>query len=179
MDVPAAIRDFDSNEDLVLIPDPIAQWLDWEEQANLVGFRTDTAPVEVALSEIDRAELEVHILPGAPSEIVDRFIRGDKVLCARHPLNQDAQVAWTSTPVDARWSARFTSSRTLAMYGSESGDALFSLKLATDHPHPQFFQPEKTKLREEAISAVYWADLLASVDAKIGPLEGVQPGRAE
>lgn len=174
MDVPAAIRDFDSNEDLVLIPDPIAQWLDWEEQANLVGFRTDTAPVEVALSEIDRAELEVHILPGAPSEIVDRFIRGDKVLCARHPLNQDARVAWTSTPVDARWSARFTSSRTLAMYGSESGDALFSLKLATDHPHPQFFQPEKTKLREEAISAVYWADLLASVDAKIGPLEGVQ-----
>jgi hypothetical protein len=174
MDQPSAIRNFDPDDELVLLPDPVAQWLDWEEQANLIGFRADTRPVEVELSEIDREELEVHVLPGAPDEIVERFLRGDRVLCARHPLNQDPSVAWNHTPVAARWSARFTSSRTLAMHGAESGDWLFSLKLATDHPHPSFFQPEKTKLREEAVGAVDWAKELARIDARLGPLVGVQ-----
>ncbi len=174
MDLPTAVRDFDPDDELVLLPDPVEQWLDWEEQANLIGFRTDTRPVEVELSLIDREELEIFVLPGAPDEIVSRFLRGDRVLCGRHPLNQDAQVAWSATPVDARWSARFTSSRTLAMHGEESGSALFSLKLATDHPHPNFHQPEKTKLREEAIDAVNWVKKLAEIDQKVGPLVGVQ-----
>lgn len=174
MDTPAAIRDFDPDRDLVLLPDPIEQWLDWEQQANLIGFRTDTHPVDVLLSEIDRNDLEIHVLPGAPPDIIERFVRDDRVLCARHPLNQDASIAWTTTPVDERWSARFTSSRTLAMYGAESGDSLFSLKLATDHPHPNFFQPEKTKLREEAVSAVDWVHQLVRIDALLGPLAGVE-----
>jgi hypothetical protein len=174
MTTPFSIRNFDPDDELVLLPDPVEQWLDWEEQANLIGFRTDTRPVRVELSRIDAAELEIHVLPGAPVEIVDRFIRDGRVLCGRHPLNQDPLVAWTQTPVDESWSARFTSSRTLAMHGEESGSALFSLKLATDHPHPSFHQPEKTKLREEAISAVDWVKQLARVDAAIGPLAGVQ-----
>jgi len=174
MGISDSIRDFDPEAELVLDPDPVAQWLDWEEQANLVGFRTDTRPVEVELSRIDRARLEIHVLPGAPAAIVERFVRDAGVLCARHPLNRDPQVAWTTTPVDARWSARFTSSRTLAMYGAESGESLFSLKLATDHPHPNFHQPEKTKLREEALGAVEWMEQLLRVDAQIGPLVGVR-----
>jgi hypothetical protein len=173
LDLPAAIRDFDPDEDLVLLPDAVEQWLDWEQQANLIGFRTDTRPVEVELSEIDRDELEIYVLPGAPPEIVDRFLRGDKIRCARHPLNQDPSVAWSATPVDARWSARFTSSRTLAMFGIESGEALFSLKLATDHPHPAFHQPEKTKLREEAIGAVDWIRVMARIDTQLGPITGL------
>jgi hypothetical protein len=174
VDIPAAIRDFDPESELVLLCDPVEQWLDWEEQANLIGFRTGTHPVEVELSEIDRDELEVHVLPGAPPEIMERFLRGGKILCARHPLNRDALVAWSGTPVHARWSARFTSSRTLAMHGTESGEALFSLKLATDHPHPNFYQPEKTKLREEAAAAVGWVEQLARIDGQLGPLDGVQ-----
>ena len=171
--LPAAIRDFDPEAELVLLPDPVEQWLDWEEQANLIGFRTDTRPVEVELSLVDVEELEVYVLPGAPEEIVARFIKPGHVLCGRHPLNQDPLVAWSATPVSARWSARFTSSRTLAMHGEESGSALFSLKLATDHPHPNFLQPEKTKLREEALGAVEWLKKLAAIDQMIGPLEGV------
>lgn len=60
------------------------------------------------------------------------------------------------------------------MHGEESGSALFSLKLATDHPHPKFHQPEKTKLREEAVDAVDWVKKLAQIDARIGALVGVQ-----
>lgn len=174
MEIPTAIRDFNPEAELSLLPDPVEQWLDWEEQANLIGFRADTRPVEVELSEIDRDQLEIFVLPGAPEEIVARFIRANKVLCARHPLNKDELVAWSTTPVDARWSARFTSSRTLAMHGPESGEPLFSLKLATDHPHPNFHQPEKTKLREEAISTVDWVRQLARIDGQLGPLVGVK-----
>ena len=104
-------RVFDPEEAFRLLADPVQQWLDWEEQANLVGFRATTVPVRVELSAIPRDELELHVLPGAPREIVDRFLRGDRVLCARHPLNQDPGVAWQTTPVAERWSARFTSSR--------------------------------------------------------------------
>ena len=57
--------------------------------------------------------------------------------------------------------------------GRDSGDALFSLKLATDHPHPDFRQPEKTKLRAEAFDAVGWAWVLARIDQLLGPIEGV------
>ena len=153
--------------------DPVAQWLDWEQQANLVGFRTSTLPVDVDVVSVPREEVEVHVLPGAPDVIVERFLRGDRVFFPRHPLNRDASVAWFDAPVSERWSARFTSSRTLALPGPESGAALSSLKLATDHPHPDFHQPEKTKLREEAMDAVAWVRTLRRIDRLLEPLRDV------
>lgn len=162
------IRTFDVDEPLLLLDDPVSQWLDWEQQANLLGFRTSTSPVEVEVVSVPRDAVDVHVLPHAPEAIVKRFLRGDHVLFPRHPLNRDPSVAWFDAPVRERWTARFTSSRTLALPGPESGAALFSLKLATDHPHPDFLQPEKTKLREEAEGAVEWVDLIARVDARLG-----------
>lgn len=167
------MRRFDPDEPLALLADPVEQWLDWEQQANLIGFRTRTEPVEVEVARVPRAETEVYVLPNAPPEILERFLHDDAVSFPRHPLNRDATVAFFDAPVAERWQARFTSSRTLAFPGAESGEALFSLKLATDHPHPDFHQPEKTKLREEALGAVEWVDRLARIDAQLGPLTGV------
>jgi hypothetical protein len=164
---------FDPAEPIEPSPDPVAQWLDWEEQANLIGFRTSTEPVEVEVVLVPRDRVEVHVLPGAPAVIVDRFLRGDRVCFPRHPLNTDPTVAWFDAPADERWTARFTSSRTLALPGPESGSALASLKLATDHPHPDFHQPEKTKLREEALGAIGWALTLARIDRLLEPLSDV------
>ncbi len=163
-------RDFDLDAPLDLLDDKVAQWLDWEEQANLVGFRTSIQPVEVEVVSVPRDALEVWVLPGAPEAVLERFLEECSVNFPRHPLNQDENVAWFDAPVTERWSGRFTASRTLAMPGAESGDALFSLKLATDHPHPDFHQPEKTKLREEAVGAVEWVNLVDRVDALLPPL---------
>ena len=154
-------------------PDRVAQWLDWEEQANLIGFRTSTAPVQVDVVSVPLDEVEVHILPRAPAALLDLFLRGDRVLFPRHPLNRDPTVAWFDAPVHEWWLARFTSSRTLAFPGEESGEALFSLKLATDHPHPDFHQPEKTRLREEATDAIGWVRVIARIDRQLAPLEGI------
>ena len=151
--------------------DPVAQWLDWEQQANLVGFRTSTTPVQIDVVAVPRSAVETHVLPGAPDDVLDLFLRGDQVLVPRHPLNRDPSVAFSDAPVAERWTARFTSSRTLAFPGRDSGDALFSVKLATDHPHPSFRQPEKTKLRHEAIDAIGWAWVISRVDGLLGPLE--------
>jgi hypothetical protein len=164
---------FDFREPLRIDPDPVAQWLDWEEQANLVGFRTGTEPVEVSVVRVPREGVEVHILPGAAPQIVDRFLSGDHVCFPRHPLNTDPSVAWFDAPASERWTARFTASRTLALPGRESGAVLTSLKLATDHPHPDFHQPEKTKLREEAIGAVEWVRVIARADRLLEPLAEV------
>jgi hypothetical protein len=164
-------RIYDVRARLEPMADRVAQWLDWEQQANLVGFRTSTRPVEVDVVLVPRDALEVYVLPGGPPEIVNRFLDGSSVRFPRHPLNRDPSVAWFDAPVAERWSARFTASRTLAMLGPESGDALFSLKLSTDHPHPDFHQPEKTKLREEALDAVVWVGLVERVDALLPPLE--------
>src|SRR5881296_2362746 len=173
LDPPQVLAPSLNREPLEVDPDPVEQWLDWEQQANLVGFRTNTAPVQVDVVAVPRTEVEVHVQPGAPAEVVDLFLRGDRVLVPRHPLNRDPTVAFSNEPVAERWTARFTSSRTLAFPGRDSGDALFSLKLATDHPHPDFRQPEKAKLRAEAIDAVGWARVLARIDELLGPIEGV------
>lgn len=170
---PSGAPSFDPDEPLRTDPDPVVQWLDWEQQANLVGFRASTHPVEIDVVSVPREEVEVHVLPGAPEPVVSRFVRGDRVCFPRHPLNTDASLAWFDAPVSERWTARFTSSRTLALPGPETGAELFSLKLATDHPHPDFYQPEKTKLREEALGAVAWVRTLARIDRLLEPLEEV------
>ena len=59
------------------------------------------------------------------------------------------------------------------MYAPDSGSALFSLKLATYHPHPDFHQPEKTRLREEALDAIEWVQVLARIDRLLLPLDDV------
>jgi len=173
VDTTDAPRRYDASAPLVLDPDPVAQWLDWEEQANLIGFRTSTRPIEIDVVLVPRAALEVHILPEAPEAIVSRFLRGPHVCFPRHPLNRDPNVAFFDSPVAERWTARFTSSRTLALPGPESGAALSSLKLATDRPHPDFHQPEKVRLSGEAIGAVDWVRVLKRVDPLLEPLTEV------
>jgi hypothetical protein len=127
------------------------------------------------VAAVPRRDVRVYVLPGARREIVDRFVRRDHVLFAKHPLNRDPSVAFFDAPVVERWRARFTSSRTLAFPGSESGEALFSLKLATDHPHPHFHQPEKTKLRDEGLGVVEWTRLRTRIDHLLPPLRGLLP----
>jgi hypothetical protein len=74
-------------------PDAVAQWLDWEAQANLRGFRISTAPVQVDVVAVPCSDVEVHVLPGAPREVLDLFLRGDRVMIPRHPLNRDPTAA--------------------------------------------------------------------------------------
>jgi hypothetical protein len=149
-------------------PDPIEQWLRWEEQANLPGFRTSLLPVDLAVAAIPAERLEVHLADAAPRELERRFFRRGLVLYPKHPLNTDPSVAYFDAPAAETWQARFTSSRTLVVTGAP-GSALCSVKLPTDHPHHDFLQPEKTKLREEADDALRWTALFERVDAAIGP----------
>jgi len=157
-----------SSPPLDVDPDPIEQWLRWEEQANLPGFRTSLLPVDVAVAAIPAERLEVHLADAAPRELERRFFRRGLVLYPKHPLNTDPSVAYFDAPAAETWQARFTSSRTLVVTGAP-GSTLCSVKLPTDHPHHDFLQPEKTKLREEADDALRWTALFERVDAAIGP----------
>jgi hypothetical protein len=148
-------------------PDPIEQWLRWEEQANLLGFRTSTEPVELAVAEVPRSRVGVETGPRTPAPIAARFLLGDRVRYPKHPLNRDASVAFHDEPEQGRWLARYTSSRTLVVVDGEAG-ARFSIKASTDHPHPDFVQPEKTRLREEAEDAMRFARRIDAVDARLG-----------
>jgi hypothetical protein len=148
-------------------PDPIEQWLRWEEQANLLGFRTSTEPVELAVAEVPRSRVGVETGARTPAPIAARFLLGDRVRYPKHPLNRDASVAFHDEPEQGRWLARYTSSRTLVVVDGEAG-ARFSIKASTDHPHPDFVQPEKTRLREEAEDAMRFARRIDAVDARLG-----------
>jgi hypothetical protein len=149
-------------------PDPIEQWLRWEEQANLPGFRTSMLPFDLSVAAISAERLEVHLADAAPRELERRFFRRGLVLYPKHPLNTDPSVAYFDAPAIETWQARFTSSRTLVVTGAP-GSALCAVKLPTDHPHHDFLQPEKTKLREEAADALRWTALFERVDTAIGP----------
>jgi hypothetical protein len=153
-------------------PDPIEQWLRWEEQANLLGFRTSTLPVELPVAAIPAERLDVQLADAAPRELERRFFRRGLVLYPKHPLNTDASVAYFDEPAFETWHARFTSSRTLVLAGA-AASPLCSVKLPTDHPHHDFLQPEKTKLREEAGDALRYTAHFERVDARIGPDPGL------
>jgi len=152
---------------LALLDDPIEQWLLWEEQANLHGFRTSTEPVPIDVAMVPRSAVQVRIATWPPAEILERFVRHDHVLFPRHPLNRDRSVKFSDVPAAERWTCRYTSSRTLVVVEPRER-ALFSLKLATDRPHPDFHQPEKTRMREEVNDALVWVDLMARVDGMLG-----------
>jgi hypothetical protein len=152
---------------LSLLDDPIEQWLLWEEQANLHGFRTSTEPVPIEVAAVPRSAVQVRIPSWPPAEILERFVRHDHVLFPRHPLNRDRSVKFSELPATERWLCRYTSSRTLVVVEPRQ-QALFSVKLATDRPHPDFHQPEKTKMREEVNDALVWVDLMARVDGMLG-----------
>jgi hypothetical protein len=145
--------------------DPVEQWLRWEQHANLIGFRVSPRAVQLELASVPRSAVDVRMPGGEDHPIVARFVRGERVLIPRHPLNCDPSVAFFAEPCAERWLARYTSSRTLAV----PGDPLFSVKLPTDHPHPDFVQPEKARVREEAIDALHWMQLLDRVDALLPP----------
>ncbi len=145
---------------------PIEQWLHWEERANLVGFRVATAPIDVAVAAIPAERVSVLVAARAPREIVRRFLRDGRVLWPKHPLNRDTSVAFHAEPAVETWQARYTSSRTLAV--PVAGAPLFSIKLPTDHPHPDFEQPEKTRLRQEVRDALAFARRVERIDAALG-----------
>jgi hypothetical protein len=148
--------------------DPIEQWLRWEEQANLRGFRTSLLPIDLPVAAIPAERLDVQLADATPRELERRFFRRGLVLYPKHPLNADPSVAFFDEPAAETWPARFTSSRTLVISASP-GAPLCSVKLPTDHPHRDFRQPEKTKLRQEAEDALRWTALCERVDAEIGP----------
>ena len=152
---------------LTLLDDPIEQWLLWEEQANLHGFRTSTEPVPIEVAAVPRSAVTLRMATWPPAEILGRFVRPEHVLFPRHPLNRDRSVKFSELPAAERWVCRYTSSRTLVVVEPRER-ALFSLKLATDRPHPDFHQPEKTKMREEVNDALMWVDLMARVDGMLG-----------
>ena len=156
-----------SDGPMVLLDDPIEQWLLWEEQANLAGFRTSVQPVPIEVAAVPRDKVSVRIASWPPAEILSRFLGFDRVLFPRHPLNQDRSVKFSELPAAERWVCRYTSSRTLVVVQPRE-KALFSLKLATDRPHPDFHQPEKTRMREEVNDALVWVDLIARIDGMLG-----------
>jgi len=152
-------------------PHPFAQsllqWLLWEEQSNFAGFRATTRAVDVAVACVERSRVSVRTAGPVARELSERVLRGDHVLFPRHPLNKDAGVAFHDAPVAELWRARFTSSRTLVVWDGEAARP-FALKLATDHPHTDVCQPEKTRLREEVREALLFAEHVRAVDARIG-----------
>jgi hypothetical protein len=172
--LPLPDRDLIASELAVArIDDPFEQWLRWEERANLVGFRMSTEPVDLAVSAIPADRVLVQVAADVPDAFRRRFFRDGCVMFPKHPLNRDARVAFTQVPAAERWPARFTSSRTLAV-PTQNSEPAFSVKLPTDRPHPDFEQPEKTQLREEAEDAIRTAALIRRVDAALGQDAGLR-----
>jgi hypothetical protein len=130
-------------------------------------------PVALEVSAIPAERVLVQQAADVPDAVKQRFFRASKVMFPKHPLNRDKRVAFSRFAVAERWPARFTSSRTLVV-PTERGEPAFSIKLPTDRPHPDFEQPEKTKLREEAEDAIRVAALIRRVDAALGPDPGLR-----
>jgi len=144
-----------------------AQWLLWEEQSNFSGFRTTTQYVDLEVAHVERRRVAVQSAGPVPRALAERILSGDHVRFPKHPLNRDPSVAFHDAPAAERWRARFTSSRTLVIWDG-AGGLPFAIKLATDHPHADVVQPEKTLLREEVREALLFAEHVRAVDERLG-----------
>jgi len=162
-----ALREVAPHHPLAQSASCFAQWLLWEEQSNFSGFRTTTRWIDLEVARIERSRVEVRTAGPVARELAERVLCGDHVLFPRHPLNRDAGVAFRDVAPSERWRARFTSSRTLVVWDGDSARP-FAVKLATDHPHTDVCQPEKTRLREEVREALLFAEHVRAVDARLG-----------
>ncbi len=160
-----------------MAPDPLstprvqrfAQWLLWEEQSNFSGFRATTRFVDLDVARIERRLVDVRTSGPVARVLAERILSGDHVLFPKHPLNRDHGVAFHDVPASERWRARYTSSRTLVIWDEDAASLPFAIKLATDHPHTEVRQPEKTLLREEVRESLLFAEHVRAVDSRIGP----------
>ncbi len=148
-------------------PRPFAQWLLWEQQANFAGFRTTTREIALEVVRVERRRVRLRFAAGLSPALCARVVAGAHVLLPKHPLNRDPGVAFADAPASLTWRARFTSSRTLVVLPDDGGTP-FGVKLATDHPHRDVCQPEKTKLATEVEEALALAAHVRAVDARLG-----------
>jgi len=148
-------------------PHPFEQWLLWEQQANFAGFRAPTRPVVLEVVRIERRRARLRVAAGLSPGLRARIVGRDHVLLPKHPLNRDPGVAFSGAPAALAWRARFTSSRTLVVLPDDGGTP-FAVKLATDHPHTNVCQPEKTKSAAEVEEALAFAAHVRAVDARLG-----------
>ena len=101
---------------MALLDDPIEQWLLWEEQANLHGFRTSTAPVPIEVAAVPRSAVTVRIATWPPAEILERFVRArPRAVPAPSAEPRPARSRSRTLPAAERWVCRYTSSRTLVV----------------------------------------------------------------
>ena len=150
------------------VDDPFEQWLRWEERANLVGFRTSTEPVALEVSAIPADRVLVQQAADVPSSVLRRFFRrGPRAVpeAPAEPRQEGRVLACARRRALAR--ALHVVAHTGRRRPSPAKPA-FSVKLPTDHPHPDFEQPEKTQLREEAEDAIRLAALIRRVDSVLG-----------
>jgi hypothetical protein len=149
-------------------PDAYAQWMLWEQTANLPQFLKLTKPVELNYATPSEEKIEAHADPSLPQSIVEKFKNGNgKILWLKHPFNQETTTPYFHDKVSGSLSAYFSASRSMILDGDLRG---FTIKGPSDYPHGPDgpYQKLKSNTKEDVLLALRRSELIKKIDATIG-----------
>lgn len=129
-------------------------------------FRESTKPklIDFVLAPADQAYV-LHTAD-ASKELRDFFVRGGKVLFPRHLYNQSQAIPFAGETPAGKMAVQLTASRSM-VFRLANGQ-VYSVKVPTDHPHRQTFQPTKLEMADDAGYSVETTRLIDRLDAQLG-----------
>ena len=151
-----------------VLPDGYAQWLLWEQTANLAQYKKSPDAVKIGLVPLAAINFKIEKSAAAPDSLIRMFKQGKNVLWPKHPFNTHVGVPYLNEVETSTIEGFLTSSRSIALKGPLRG---YTVKLATDHPHglQGEYQPGKINTNDDIHSALLHTEHIEEVDREIGP----------
>lgn len=116
-------------------PDPVEQWLLWEELANVEYFHQPTAVVRVPAVKKKYAEVKLTNLGKISVRQRELIQDGQDVTWFQHPLNLSKKVPFSDETATHYYDGRYTASRSVVILDPETKKPLISVKLPTNLVH--------------------------------------------
>lgn len=144
----------------------IAQWLYWEEQANVKEYRSSTDPFDLEIVHInaqDALNAKVDVLEG--NEDILLFIqKDDGARWPKHPENGYSKVPYFYHQPSESVKAFRTASRSVVVNDERYG--LFSVKMPTSRVHGHFQIPKATDFHDDIVSALVRSRYIKEMDSQ-------------
>ena len=144
----------------------VRKLIEWEQLSNQDRWHKPTGDLKIDYVAIPKTELKLRADPSAPPAFLRFFTGRVNFKWFRHPLNESDLVPYRTRAATGSINGRYSASRSVFV---EIGGSLFSLKMGTDHPHPNAAaQPGKADTLNDSDISMRRSQHIRSFDAEHG-----------
>ena len=157
-----------SKADFTVLSDAYAQWLVWEQSANIPAYRKHAEPLAFQYSLIPTCAVDIWQAPSIGVSIQNLFFRGGKVLWPKHPHNQNLNVPFSQNLNEVKGLRAFSTASRSAI---PEENLAYSFKVPTDHAGGANgdIEVEKLLTRDEIRAARTRYEIIFARDKQLSP----------